>query len=519
MLAMDNASCAVCKEKTSKRMVRNAPVRYSEVVKYLRVLEGVLEDANLRPKDTPVVNDGFEGAANAALLGMPRAPHPAAPTHKRCYLCPKGVDAVAFGGSVAFGPIFPAAAEKKRLLFVHERCANFSEGVYEESGRFHNVQKLVVKTNKIVCGRDACGRARANIQCAADGCGRRYHFPCAVVEGCALVEDGFKLFCTQHRDLAPVIDDTEFQKTLGNPEDATTKGHEDDCYLCGSGGRMLMCDTCERVSHPVCSGLKNIPEGDWSCGVCAPAKPVPVEEKKTPSAKRRGVKRKKGSAASPGSAQDEDYVPSHTAGSVPTKRTRRIDDRGKRYVIAHTGLRSVEKEILKIAAKVKKAMIRTDVDRRVTYMVIRAQSTEDTPIRTMKLCKAVAARIPIMCWKWVQKSMKADVWVAAEAYVHPLTWPKDKPPVFESMRFFFGWYNGSKEMRDDLMSVVSLGGGIVVNREPSEDLGDGEATMCVVDEERQKKERTDSSRRDLSGGGKEISSTWILDQCTKNRNL
>lgn len=537
MLGMENVRCAVCKEKTGKRMVRSAPVRCDEIVKYLRVLEDILVECNIRPKENALVNDGYGSLPNPALVQMQNAViqrqaasatpmqlpkgncQPVAPTHKRCYLCPKGVDSVSFGCKVAFGAILPAASEKKRSLFVHERCAMFSEDVHEENGRFQNVQKLVARTNKIVCGRDACGRTRANINCGAQGCHARYHFPCAVVEKCVLVEDGFKMFCPLHKDIAPKIDEGDFKKTLSDPTDSAAKEHDDCCYLCQRGGRLIMCDTCDRVSHPVCSGLTSIPTGDWSCGVCDSAAHIVERSRKNRSSEKPTLKRRKSSIRCVEPFDDDnDDSPAYTPStSRKNKRARNSVDGGRRYVLAHTGLHVLEKESLKGTAKAMKTMIRSDVDRRVTHLVIRPLTNEETPIRTMKLCKAIAAKIPIVCWKWVEESAGTEAWAPVDEHLHPLTWPKDEPAAFEGLYFYFGAYNGPKEKKDDLASLVGLGGGLLLSREPSVDSLVDEKILYVRDEDGPQCGRTDSSRHDVSSRGTTVSASWILDRCTKNR--
>lgn len=540
MLGMEKVRCAVCKEKTGKRMVRNAPVRYDEVVKYLRVLEDILVECNVRPKKTASINDGYGSLPNAAMVrlqnaAMQRQSLPvtpvrcsksenqvATPMHRSCYLCPKGVDALTFGDKVSFGAMTPAVSERKRTLFVHERCALFSDDVYEGSGAFQNVEKLVQRTNKIVCGRDACGRTRANINCGAQGCKVRYHFPCAVVEGCVLVEDGFKIFCPAHKEIAPVIDEREFKKTLSDPNDAVVKLHDDCCYLCHRGGKLLMCDTCERVAHPVCSGLKSIPLGDWSCGVCTGAEHI-IEgaEKKKSSSKKPSLKRRREQSDSPYAEVGEEdlftYTP--TVGKMK-KRARKSAEGSKRYVLAHTGLHELETESLKGIAKAKKTMVRSDIDRRVTHLIIRPYTKDEYPRRTMKLCKAIAAKIPVVCWKWVEESTESESWISVDQHLHPLSWPKDEPPVFEGLRFYFGAYNGPKEKKDDLSSVVVLGGGSLVYREPSLDTSNNGTLMYVRDEEVEQRGRGElPTRYEPPSGVKTIPSTWILDRCTKDRNL
>ncbi|CAD8204108.1 unnamed protein product [Paramecium octaurelia] len=43
---------------------------------------------------------------------------------------------------------------------------------------------------------------------------------------------------------------------------------EEQCKVCGQGGKVILCDTCPRVFHPKCLKLKEIPKGKWSCMIC-----------------------------------------------------------------------------------------------------------------------------------------------------------------------------------------------------------------------------------------------------------
>ncbi|CAD8044633.1 unnamed protein product [Paramecium primaurelia] len=43
---------------------------------------------------------------------------------------------------------------------------------------------------------------------------------------------------------------------------------EDKCKSCGKGGKLICCDTCPKVFHTKCLGLKEVPKGKWNCLVC-----------------------------------------------------------------------------------------------------------------------------------------------------------------------------------------------------------------------------------------------------------
>jgi len=46
-------------------------------------------------------------------------------------------------------------------------------------------------------------------------------------------------------------------------------GHYCLCAYCGTGGEMICCESCSRVSHLRCANLSKLPENDWHCHVCA----------------------------------------------------------------------------------------------------------------------------------------------------------------------------------------------------------------------------------------------------------
>lgn len=56
----------------------------------------------------------------------------------------------------------------------------------------------------------------------------------------------------------------------GGDEEYEDDGHDDECYVCGGQGELLMCEGCPRCAHMPCVGLKSIGEDeDWYCRSCA----------------------------------------------------------------------------------------------------------------------------------------------------------------------------------------------------------------------------------------------------------
>lgn len=541
MLAMPKVRCAVCKEKTGKRMVRAAPLPFADIIANLRILEAIVEQNNLKSDNKQVTsyNDGFEAVLNTTLMRINRTPKqnvlPSVPSadhvgstssppsaRRVCVLCPKGIHPSSFSEEIQFGAMKRALSDKKKKqIFAHERCALFTADVYEVEGEFENVERSLVRSKKTTCSRETCGRTHPNVQCAFEKCQNSYHYPCAREEGCVLVEDGYKMFCVQHKAKAPSIDDSDFEKSLSDPKEVISLMHANACYHCNRGGRLLMCDSCDRVTHPACSGLKAIPLGDWNCGVCTGVDKLAVAQTTSdnPSSKKGKPygtsKRKRGEVVD--TVADVSMRGSVSNGS---KRPRRSSEGGKRFCLAHTGLQETQRDQLRGIAKARKAIIKPDLEGRVTHLVIAARTPSDVPSRTMKLCKAIAARIPIVCWNWVEESSKSDdAWVAIDDHIHPLTW-KDKEGVFSGKRFYFGGFNGAKEKKEQLIALIQVGGGSVGNREGSVGkMASQGSLLCVRDEEVKR-----NGRRELYGrfepptGATVVSSGWILDQCTKNRS-
>ena len=44
--------------------------------------------------------------------------------------------------------------------------------------------------------------------------------------------------------------------------------NDDECYLCGDGGQLILCDVCPKAYHLHCLVIETIPEGDWKCPAC-----------------------------------------------------------------------------------------------------------------------------------------------------------------------------------------------------------------------------------------------------------
>ena len=44
--------------------------------------------------------------------------------------------------------------------------------------------------------------------------------------------------------------------------------HMEECFKCGDGGDILLCDSCNATAHLECAGLSAVPTDEWRCGMC-----------------------------------------------------------------------------------------------------------------------------------------------------------------------------------------------------------------------------------------------------------
>lgn len=538
MLALPLPTCPICKRKTAKRML-SPIISFSSAVASLRALQQILHHCNLPippSHPAPALHDGFDAAVSSAVAAMqttqrrlslkadqfdPADQHRRHAVSRVCALCPKGVHPSFFPDHVRFGPIKPAPSPSRNTtLYAHHNCAMYSSTVYDVQGTLHAIDHALSRSNHVVCARPACGRTRATVPCAAPHCPKHFHYACALLERCVMVEDGYKAYCPQHAEHAPDIDDATFRSSLSHPATRESLQHDDVCYLCNRGGRLLMCDTCDRCVHPACTALRSIPAGDWSCAVClaAAASSAAPSSRAPPNSKKRAR-----GGESCQNSQSEQHVTAGInkrartkAGATPKSRAAR-----KRLVLSYTGLVEPQRELLRTLAKSRRCGMRNDVDDKVTHVVLSCQNVSDKPVRTMKLCKAIASKKSILCWKWVEKSFhERNQWAHTDAYVHNLTWNKDAPPVYDGIRFHFGCYNGAREKKEELMGLVQMGGGCVVRGESGVDSGAQEGVVYVVEEldVKRSSRREQMSRLEPPAGAKVVTSTWVLDLCTKKRD-
>lgn len=608
MLGLPKVRCAMCKTKTSKRMVRVAPLPFSAMIRGLRVLQRVLAEANsassmpvIIPRDgfsTSIaeavrrhrseqeayeqevasnvanVTSGGEGPGKASLLVRKKRPgvtesEGASQKSKKsrvgrrasketlleghiCILCPIVEHAAQANSEGTLGKLMMIVREDPwaEERWVHEKCAIFSEDVYEVNGEMDNVNRVLCRTAETRCSWEACNRVKATVKCAHSDCDRRYHYKCALSSGCVCIEDGYRTFCPDHKYEAPQINEADFLKLLSDASEPYSMRHEDRCYLCNTGGRLLMCDSCERVTHPACVGLRAIPLGDWHCSVCTgthnahDVKPklVPTYTQtqtqtqtctfvrpslhttgtgmttdRTSSGDRLGRRDGGDELDSERMVGGRSCIGSATGGG---KRAR-VSDGGRRIILSHTGLDDAQKELFLQLTKARRVTVKDDIGSRVTHMVVGCEK-DGKPTRTMKLCKAVALKLPVVCWGWVEACasiMDADSDLPdMEEFIHPVTRKPSDEGVFEGMTFSFSCFSGDKQKREELAELVKMGGGTVLQRDVS-GKGDTPDAVYVQNEEVNRRRSRDSkSRFDPPRGASVVGRTWIFDRIMQRRD-
>ena len=196
-------------------------------------------------------------------------------------------------------------------------------------------------------------------------------------------------------------------------------------------------------------------------------------------------------------------------------------------VLCATGLESFQWDMLEGLAKRKNSSLKSEFDSKTTHMILRVMKPDDAPTRTMKLCKAVAAGITIVCFDWIQESIEASgAWPDVAPHIHKLSRAQNEPGLFEGKEFFFGPLGDQAKHKDDLTEIVRLGGGKVLWKRPSfpaanEDSDNTEppSTNLVLVEDPALSEQRAGRRASLIElqqaipGSELVAPTWILDQC------
>lgn len=461
------------------------------------------------------------------------------PGKDECVLCPspgivEGDEMVDYGK-----PKCPVGDKDGRELTVHENCGAFSHGTHEVDFEFWGVTQALKRARGLSCSREGCNAPNPTTKCASAGCDKVYHYSCAVVDGAKCVVDGYKMFCKDHKGDAPDTEENDFEECRVDPDGAASRSHDDLCWKCHTGGNMVLCDSCPHVVHLACAGLRALPIGDYFCGYCTarglhvledsdctPSGTPPQDEAETLSQPQSQTKSQKKGSSKKRVAGRASIGKSGVKKSSKRARVSMVSQgTGEdilRPVLCSTGLDEAQKALLKGIAGPKRTQIRPEFDSKVTHMVINAFQPAETPRRTMKLCKAIAAGVQLICFKWVEDAAGPGALPTISDYVHPWTRSEADGPLFAGARFYFGGLRAKTPNKEELIAIVKLGGGTVLNRVPTIDMAPSSQKLYVI-QDLSKKQKGGSSRRNSSTfvadgipGAEVVDSTWILDQCTSS---
>jgi hypothetical protein len=157
---------------------------------------------------------------------------------------------------------------------------------------------------------------------------------------------------------------------------------------------------------------------------------------------------------------------------VVYKRARRGPTGGATMVVLATGLDAVSQALLaKFKARYKTTVsIVRDFSPRVTHVVVTAYGREDTPTRTVKLCKGIVANLPIVCLKWVSEAVAIAPGLPCPPpgnYLHKYTLSMSQMSPFAGLRFYFGSLRDHAIRKEDLIEIVKTGKGAIMLSEPT----------------------------------------------------
>lgn len=451
-----------------------------------------------------------------------------------CILCPSS--GITFGNDgVHYGKVgcpVGGMSVNGREPTVHEHCGAFCTGSHEVDFKFWGIKDALEIASTLRCARAGCTAPNPTTKCASPGCDKVYHYACAVADGVKCVIDGYKMFCKDHEADAPDSDE-DFEECLVDPNGAESRNHEDLCFKCHTGGNMVLCDNCPNVVHLACAGLQTLPAGDYFCSECTdPGLNVLVDSDCTPNGtppqdENETEGRTEGQTKSQSKkrpARRASVGKSGTKRSSKRARVSMVSDGGsidtERLILCATGLDEAQKALLKGIAGQKKTQIRSDFDSRVTHMVISAFQPTDMPKRTLKLCKAIAAGVKLVCFKWVEDAAGPGAWPDISNHLHPWTRNATDGPLFSGARFYFGGLRAMTANKEELIAIVKLGGGTVLNRAPTIDMAPSSQKLYIIQDLANKK-KGGSSRRNSNTfvadgipGADVVDPGWILDQCT-----
>ncbi|XP_060950802.1 transcription factor 20 [Limanda limanda] len=82
--------------------------------------------------------------------------------------------------------------------WLHEDCGIWSAGVFLVKGKVYGLEEAVKTAQEMMCS--ACADPGATLGCFFKGCPNKYHYRCALVSECVLLEENFSMKCKKHKD-------------------------------------------------------------------------------------------------------------------------------------------------------------------------------------------------------------------------------------------------------------------------------------------------------------------------------
>lgn len=558
--------CPVCRFPINKRVIQDAPLPIAQIVAAFERLDFLITDAQQSlhddkpppesmppPPTTPPPSDirpvhdvSRPASSHSTPANSKHSPGSTYPV-SACAFCPRGVDPSTVAPGAEMGPLCPLSAPgtTKSTLRVHEECGFFAENVYARAGQFVNAEKALRKAKKELCRRDACGRKGAAVVCVAEDCNARYHYVCALAADCVVLLDGsYSMFCPSHIHLAPKLDMDDFVEHQIDPNGSQAQHSADICLTCGKGGELVLCDDCDRACHLVCAGLAAIPRGKWICGICAgthemlmvesenqagsvalPASPPPSSrsehrKRKVPSTPLQVLQSLSSNTLRQRSSSGCKSVEKRKA--VTYKRRRRS---GESIVILPTGLNGAQTSMLDAARKKHKGVfsVASDFSKRVTHVLVNAFTPGDTPKRTLKLCKCIAANLPVVCFKWVDDAVSNTVPPSLAEYMHKTSRAGlGADGLFQGQRFFVGFkdQNGMVPAKQDISQLIQLGGGTIMTHQPTAAAAVQECGKVFyvrakegINQQNERRLSQLQTALQLPAGCEVIDHDWLLDKC------
>ncbi len=200
---------------------------------------------------------------------------------------------------------------------------------------------------------------------------------------------------------------------------------------------------------------------------------------------------------------------------------------GWRPVLCATNLESYQWDMLEALGKRRKTPLKSEFDVKAEIMILQVLKPDDSPKRTMKLCKAIAAGMKLICFDWIQESIGIyGKWPDVAKYTHPLTRDPDVPGLFSDKEFYFGSLGNQGEHKDDLVEIVRLGGGKILTKKPtmpkstdeSDKIEPPSSNLILVEDPALSEQRTGRrasliALKDSIPGSELVAPNWILDQC------